>query len=243
MQFIKLDAISSTNDYLKNRLSDPQLPDRVTVVAEQQTAGRGQQGNIWVSEPGKNLTFSILIKNIPVSTIANAAMSMRVSLMVYDTLKHFLLPDLAVKWPNDILSGNKKLAGILIENIINEEKTCHLIIGVGINVNQTDFGELHLASSMKTICGKSFDKEEVLAVFLKTFKKYYDALPNADAAVITKSYHEKLFRIDKPSTFEGKDGRRFSGIIRGVDAAGRLLLEVEDKRIIAYGHKEVNLLY
>lgn len=243
MHFIKLDAITSTNDYLKERLGLCDCPDITFVTAEHQTAGRGQRGNTWHSESYKNLTFSILIKNIPTNWITTFTLSMAVSLMVFDTLKHFLLPDLTVKWPNDILSGNKKISGILIENIFSNNQTCHAIIGVGINVNQTVFKDLPHASSMKNISGKLFDKDEVLTVFTKYFNQYKKWMYDAQDDKIKLKYEENLFRIHKPSTFEDYRRNNFTGIIRGVDNSGKLQIEIEDKRIKSYHHKEVLLRY
>lgn len=243
MHFIKLSAISSTNDYLKKRVELLGLTEITLVSAERQTAGRGQQGNKWLSEAGKNLTFSILIKNIPMSWVTDAQLSMAVSLMVLDTLKHFLIPDLAVKWPNDILSGTKKISGILIENIFSEYQTCHAIIGVGINVNQSDFKNLPQASSMKNISGKIYDKEEVLSVFVKYFKQYHKLMQSVKIEIIKNKYHENLFRLNKASTFQDATGNKFTGIIRGVGQTGKLKIEVADKKILSYHHKEVFLCY
>lgn len=243
MHFIKLDAIPSTSDYLKERVGLGNCPDITFVTAEHQTAGRGQRGNIWQSEGSKNLTFSVLKKNIPANWITTSTLSMAVSLMVFDTLKHFFLPDLTVKWPNDILSGNKKISGILIENLFSNTQTCHAIIGVGINVNQTVFKDLPHASSMKNISGKIFDKDEVLTVFTKYFNQYKKCMYDAQYDKIKLKYEENLFRIHKPSTFEDYQGNNFTGIIRGVDNSGKLQIEIEDKHIKSFHHKEVFLRY
>lgn len=243
MNFIKLNAIPSTSDYLKERIGLCDCSDITFVTAEHQTAGRGQRGNTWQSEKYKNLTFSVLIKSIPANWITTSSLSMAVSLMVFDTLKHFFITDLTVKWPNDILSGNKKVSGILIENLFSNNQTCHAIIGVGINVNQTVFKDLPQASSMKNISGKIFDKDEVLTVFTKYFNQYIKCMYDAQEDKIKLKYEENLFRIHKPSTFEDYRRNNFTGIIRGVDNSGKLQIEIEDKRIISFHHKEVFLRY
>ena len=118
MRIIKLDAIDSTNTFLKAISSADVLEDYTVIVAKQQTNGRGQMGNKWESDSGLNLTFSVF-KRIKGLTFSNQFyLSIVVALALYKTLKSFNVPRLYVKWPNDILSANKKIAGILIENVV-----------------------------------------------------------------------------------------------------------------------------
>ena len=140
MQIIKLDATGSTNDYLRSILSAKTLEDYTVVIAENQFAGRGQRGNSWVSEPGKNLTFSFLKRNLTLNPQNHFILNMGVSLALHDALSAIGVPGLTIKWPNDIMSGNSKICGILIENLISGAQIRHSIIGIGLNVNQTNFG-------------------------------------------------------------------------------------------------------
>ena len=159
MQLIKLDATPSTNSYLKELMRELNLDDFTVVVCEHQTKGRGQQGNIWMSERGKNLIFSVLKYIEKVKTNNAFALNAVVSLAVYETLRTFKIPQVSVKWPNDIMSGNKKICGILIENTLKGNDLKKSIIGIGLNVNQEVFSELPHASSLKCETGLEFDLE------------------------------------------------------------------------------------
>ena len=122
MQIIKLNAIDSTNNYLKQLLIDTALEDFCVVTTNHQTKGRGQMGAEWVSEKDKNLTFSVLKKVPSVNLSRQFLLSILVSLSIVKTLEQYKLPKLAIKWPNDILSDHHKVSGILIENLIKSNK-------------------------------------------------------------------------------------------------------------------------
>ncbi|TFG78733.1 MAG: biotin--[acetyl-CoA-carboxylase] ligase, partial [Flavobacteriales bacterium] len=149
MRIVKLNAIDSTNCYLKGLMQTEALEDFTVVVANQQNSGRGQMGSKWTSEPGKNLIMSVLkiFNDLPAEQ--QFSLNVCVSLAVFDTLKSLEIPKLSIKWPNDILSGNLKIGGILIENSLLGTQIRSAIIGLGLNVNQTDFVDLPNASSLK----------------------------------------------------------------------------------------------
>ena len=136
------------------------LEDFTIVSANQQLNGRGQMGTQWESEAGKNLTFSVLkyFKNYQIQE--QFLLNIITSLAVYNTLKNLFIPNLRVKWPNDILSGNFKICGILIENNLKNNIIQSSIIGFGLNVNQLEFGNLKKASSLKKIKGKTFNLDK-----------------------------------------------------------------------------------
>ena len=172
MYIIKLNAIDSTNTYLKD-LSTTILPkDYTVVVAELQTNGRGQMGAQWNAEEGKNLTASVF-KRLPLFNVGEQFyISMAVSLAIIKALRSFKIPQLRIKWPNDILSANTKLCGILIENVIKSNNLQGSIIGFGLNVNQKIFNNLPQASSMSLLTGVIYNKDEV--TYLKMSKGAYD---------------------------------------------------------------------
>src|SRR3970282_291011 len=146
-----LDAIDSTNEFLKG-LSNGQLLENFTVVtAENQTKGKGQMGSVWDSEVGKNLTMSVFIKDSLSDVNQIFKLNVGVVLAVVQALETFNIPNLMVKWPNDIMSYNFKIGGILIENSIKSDGTVHSIVGLGINVNQVNFENLPKASSLAVI--------------------------------------------------------------------------------------------
>lgn len=243
MRIIKLDAIDSTNTFLKEISNEDLLEDYTIVVAKQQTNGRGQMGKNWQSKAGENLTFSVFkrINNLAFSN--QFYLSIITSLALYKTLKLYNVPNLFVKWPNDILSANKKIAGVLIENIVQKNRLEHSIIGIGLNINQTDFISLDSASSLKLICGKTFDLDEILHKFLITLKDYFKTLDSGYFEVLKSDYESKLFRKNKPSTFKNAEGVLFSGFIKGISSSGNLVLLLEDEIIEEFALNEITLLY
>ncbi len=243
MRIIKLDAIDSTNSYLKNLMLHSTLGDYTIVVADHQTSGRGQMGANWESEKGKNLTFSILkyFSDLPVQQ--QFLLNMCISLALVQTLEELQIPDLKIKWPNDILSGNYKICGVLIENVLSGSKIHASVIGIGLNVNQMKFNRLTHVSSLKLISGKNFYSEEILNLFIFNLKNYFCKLSAAEEIGLKKAYLQTLFRKDKPSTFMIVSGEMFNGIIRNISPEGKLVVEIEGEIRNSYDLKEIKLLY
>lgn len=242
MNIIKLNAINSTNDYLKNLASQQHLDNFTVVVAEHQTAGRGQMGSTWLVEYGKNLTFSVLIKDLLLDINSIFNLNVAVTLGVLQALEDFSITGLSVKWPNDILAGNKKIGGILIENSIKPGGEIYSIVGIGLNVNQINFAGLPKASSLKVVTGQEHDKDIVLNSILESLKQNTATLLNTGVQTLWDLYHRYLYKIGVPMPFESS-GRQFMGIIRGVASNGHLEVSLEDGSLATYGLKEVRLLY
>ncbi|WP_314084156.1 biotin--[acetyl-CoA-carboxylase] ligase [Capnocytophaga gingivalis] len=243
MEIIKLNATNSTNTYLKNLLKEKQVKDLSCIWALSQTQGRGQQGAKWISEPGKNLTFSVLKKFENLPSEYHFLLNMEVSLAIFRALKKLYIPDLAVKWANDILSSKKKICGILIENTLHKEQISSSIIGIGVNVNQVFFNDLPNVSSLQKIMGHPFDLEEVLLLICQELEVSLKSLSPTRFETMLDEYHTHLFRKDKPSTFEYPNGERFMGYIRGVSHNGQLQVEQEDALMSSFSLKEIKLLY
>ena len=169
LNLIKLNAIDSTNTYLKQLAKETCLEDETVVITNRQISGRGQMGNVWLSREGQSLTFSVFkeLSQLPVER--QFIISMAVSLGILKALKSLNVPKISIKWPNDILSANKKIGGILIENVLEGSNVKHTIIGIGLNVNDTDLTKLPQASSLKLQTGENFQLEEVLATILKKY--------------------------------------------------------------------------
>ena len=243
MRIIKLDAIDSTNTYLKQLSMVGQVDDGLAVVAKLQTNGRGQMGTVWNSQDAKNLTFSVF-KDVSFLNVArHFYISMAVSLAVYEALNSLGIKRVNVKWPNDILSDNKKIAGILIENVIKLNVITGSVIGIGLNVNQTDFKDLPSASSLLLISGQVYDLDEVLYAVLKQIDIHFNYLKNRQFDVLKTSYESQLFRKNKPSTFRNAEGALFLGYIIGISEYGKLLIRVENNFIKSFDFKEVFLMY
>lgn len=243
MYIIKLDAIDSTNSYLKGMASVNIPKDFTVVVAEHQTEGRGQMGTLWETQNGKNLTASVFKKLDGFEIERQFYISMVVSLAIFKALNSLQIPRLRIKWPNDILSANKKICGILIENVIKNNLLQGSVIGFGLNVNQKAFKDLPQASSMSLLTGKLYDKDEILSIILEELIRFFKLLEAKKYEEIKTEYETKLLRKDKPSTFQNRSGNVFSGIIKGVTNEGQLIVWTEDEIIKTFDLKEVTLLY
>ena len=242
MQLIKLNTTNSTNNYLKKLLVDTALEDFCVVIAKHQIKGKGQMGAEWVSEKGKNLTFSILKKKPSIVFSRQFLLSILVSLSIIKTLEHYNIPKLAIKWPNDILSDHCKISGILIENIIKSNTIDFSVIGIGINVNQELFLGLSKVNSLKSILGIPIDKDVLLHKLIKNLQIYFELYAEKGEGDLKAEYKSYLFRKDKPSTFELPDQSLFTGIIRDVTDEGKLRVQMEEGTK-EFNLKELKLLY
>lgn len=243
MRIDKLYTIDSTNDYLKRISKKENTKEDMAVWALEQTAGRGQMGTKWQADTGKNLTFSVFRKVQRITINEQFYALMAASLAVKDVLAKLLIKNIRVKWPNDILTDNDKICGILIESVIKGGQLDAMILGIGLNVNQTEWKDVPRATSIKSRTGIHFELEEILSLLLKQFHHYVELLIKGEFTTIKNDYEAHLFKKDKPATFLSPDGRQFVGIIKGVSESGKLILEEEDNVINEYDLKEIQLLY
>jgi len=243
MRIIKLNAIDSTNTYLKQISASEMLDDYTVVTTKIQTQGRGQRGTVWNSESNKNLTCSVFKRGLNMVADEQFYISIMTSLAVVKTLQSFNIPKLHVKWPNDILSENNKICGILIENVIKNNNLIESIIGIGLNVNQTKFEQLPNASSLKILTGTVFNLDELLQLLVMNLKYYFKYLNSGEFEFLKAEYEQKLFRKDKPSSFKDIQGNIFAGFIKGINEVGHLQILLEDDVLKEFDLKEITLLY
>ena len=235
---IKIDSTASTNSELKKLCSEQQLPSFTIMVAGKQTAGHGQAGNFWESEPYKNLTFSLVLfpENLPAKQ--SFMISRIFSLAVKETLDKYI-EQVSIKWPNDIYFSEKKICGILIENEITGANIFSSIIGIGLNVNQEYFfSEAPNPISLKQITNKTYNLDEFLDHILKTSEEKYQQFLSGDIEKIRNEYQNALYRKSGYYTYEDKNGS-FLACIKGVKDDGILILETENGEIRHYLFKEV----
>lgn len=246
MKLIKLDAIDSTNDFLKALSSQDELENFTVVTAENQTKGKGQMGAKWQSESGKNLIMSALVKDFIFDNEQVFNLSLIVSLSVIEVLKSLNIPGLSIKWPNDIMSYNKKVGGILIENTIKSDGRIVSVVGLGLNVNQTNFDELPNASSLAVILGKALNKDLLPEMIIEKIKEKINSWEN-NAAHFWDDYYNTLFRKGVPMPFKdlhpNSSGQNFMGIIQGVSSIGKLQVLLEDDSVSEFDIKEIQMLY
>ena len=246
MKLIKLDAIDSTNDFLKSISGQDELENFTVVTAENQTKGKGQMGAKWQSESGKNLIMSVLVRDFVFDNEQVFNLSLIVALSVIDVLKSLDISDLSIKWPNDIMSYNKKIGGILIENTIKSDGRIVSVVGLGLNVNQTNFAELPYASSLAVISGRNFDKDSLPQLIVEKIKERID-LWETKSAIFWDEYFNSLFRKGVPMPFKNLtpkgSGQNFMGIIRGVSSVGKIQILLEDDSVAEFDIKEIQMLY
>jgi BirA family biotin operon repressor/biotin-[acetyl-CoA-carboxylase] ligase len=243
MDIIKVDAIDSTNTFLRDLNREKHFTVPVCVVARKQLLGKGQMGTIWQSNPGENLTCSVFMPIEQLHLKKQFYVSIATSLAVYDTLRRLMVTKLSIKWPNDILSDKQKLCGILIENVIKNGSVIGAIIGIGININQTKFNNLPQAGSLKQVLGQSLNIEEVLQLVLIQLEKRFSELYISNFEKLKKEYETVLFRKNKASTFIDAEGESFVGIIQTITNEGKLQVLIEDEIISDFDLKEIKLLY
>lgn len=243
MRIIKLNAIDSTNSFLRQLSATEQLEDFTVVVAGHQTKGRGQMGTKWVSQESKNLMVSVF-KDVSFLKIKKSYyISIAVSLSIFKALELLQIKKLKVKWPNDILSDNKKLVGILIENVIKQNQLQDSIIGFGVNVNQTEFDNLPNATSLRLNTGNVHELDEVLNLILVQLEHYFNLLKTGKFSLLKEEYERHLFRKNKPSTFKNAEIGMFSGVINGISESGNIQVLMEGNVIREFDLKEITLLY
>ena len=238
-----LESVESTNSYLSARAAKIDYP--LMVVAREQTAGRGQRGNSWESEPGKNLTFSILVRLSDFPARKQFAISEAVALAIRDALAGFGL-EAKVKWPNDIYVGDRKICGILIEHAIMGANLMHTIIGAGINVNQRVFrSPAPNPVSMSQILNRDVPLDELRD---SVASKIGEALGNLSGESFRRSVHSEfcgsLWRGDgECHRFrDTASGECFDAAIASVDPEGPITLRRDDGKESTYFFKQVEFI-
>lgn len=235
MQIVKLHATTSTNDELRARFRESETQHLTAIYSLSQSQGRGNRGSTWSSENGKNLTFSVLVTE-NISGITPFELNQIVSVAMVQWLKKDLNVQAKIKWPNDILSVQMKLAGILIENTYQKGEWTHSIVGIGLNVNQEEFEDLPRAVSLKNLTGQTFKLEELLVQFLSHLDR---ALKNKNQTI--EKYLKYLFKYRQQMSFK-INGQDVVAMVYGVTENGELLLEKEGQ-ITAYDLKQVRWNY
>lgn len=241
MNIITLPAIGSTNTYLRETL--PDAPAGTVVVTHCQSAGRGQRGNSWEAEPGKNLTFSILLRPEEITAEAQYAISEAVATAIVDTLSPMLHDSdlLTIKWPNDIYYRDNKLCGILIENSLHGNVIKRSIAGIGININQRKFtSDAPNPVSLWQITGHEYELAPLLEKVSRAIIDNVKAIATPSGRdTISFTYRQKLWRRHGQHPYQLPDGTRFMATIDNVASTGHITLRHEDGTLSTHAFKEV----
>ena len=231
---IYLPMCQSTNS---TALEMSEEAEGTVVLTFNQTAGRGQRGNSWEAAPYQNLTFSLILKPTFLEANAQFGLSMVAALGVYYFLKPYLDENLKIKWPNDMFYKKQKICGMLIENIIRKSQIERSVVGIGVNINQSEF-ETGLATSLSKITNTSYSLEKLLAELYKKLEEQYLTLKNHGIHTIRQNYIENLFWLDEDHFFIDAQGKRFMGKISGIDEVGNLKVATTEG-IRKFGFKEI----
>jgi BirA family transcriptional regulator, biotin operon repressor / biotin---[acetyl-CoA-carboxylase] ligase len=232
----------STNDFAAQIIqSGENVFDGTVIVTDNQTAGRGQRGNTWEASIGENLTFSIIFKPNFLKASHQFHLNVAVSLGVFDFLSEFIDEGLTVKWSNDIYFENQKMGGILIENTLQGYQIGYSVVGIGLNINQTEFGNLR-ATSLRNVTQnpQRYDLSEMLRKLLECLEKKYLQIKNNDYESLKVSYLSNMFRFEEYHYFR-RNGQQFTGKIVGIDETGKLGIET-DGIILYFDFKEVEFV-
>lgn len=238
---VALSEVDSTNNYLKNLLTNSTPPPEGTVImAENQYSGRGQVQNKWFAEPGKNLTVSFLLCPTFVKAVDQFDLNRAVSLGVADFASHFLGSKVSIKWPNDIYWEDNKLGGILIENFLSGSHLKQSVVGIGLNINQSHFPEATKATSFKLIKNEEYLLQNCLNALCVYLEARYLQLKNNAMEKINKDYLYRLYRLNVRDLYRA-NGEVFYGEIVGVSQCGQLQVDINNE-VKSFSFKEIEFI-
>ncbi len=240
-RIIRLEEIDSTNQYLKG--ISPESPEEmVIVVADYQTAGKGQGVHTWESERGKNLLFSLMVQPRWVPVGRQFLLSMAGALALKDALESYT-DGISLKWPNDVYWHDKKISGTLIETTVDSHGLKKCIYGIGVNINQEEFhSDAPNPVSLRQILGHEVDREEVLQKIISAFEEYYELLRRASYIDISGLYHQALYRRKGYHRYQDADGE-FEGAFVEVEDDGHLILHDRKGVIRSYTFGELKYCF
>lgn len=230
----------STNDELNKRVRKDDISEGFVIHTDHQSLGRGQRGNVWLSEPGKNLLFSIYITPNYLLAKQSYLLNIACGLSILGFLRQYQSEGLSLKWPNDAYIHDRKVAGILVEASIEQSLIGGAVVGVGLNVNQIHF-QLPAATSLKMETGKAFDREVLLEQLLVYFEQYLLVLKSGNHQRILSEYYRVMRWRGELHTFR-TSGSVIEGEIIGLDKTGKLLLNTNNS-VKSFDMKEIEFLY
>lgn len=235
-KIMEYDTLASTND----TAMEGGFAHGTVVVAHTQTNGRGQRGNVWSADGcGRNLTFSLVVEPNHIAVYEQFMISMIAALASAEAVSSYL--ECAVKWPNDLYVGDCKIGGILIEHqLMGSQMITRSVIGVGINVGQTEFNENIPNPTSLALLGVYTSPDELLSRFCSSFEKYY----SMDMASLKELFIKKLWNVQCERTYrDAESGNVF--VARCVDVepdSGRMILKTAEGELLGYWFKEVSVV-
>jgi BirA family biotin operon repressor/biotin-[acetyl-CoA-carboxylase] ligase len=228
----------STNDMALQALRQKEATEGSIFITNHQTRGKGQRGNSWETKPGENLTFSLVLQPKFLDLSEQFLLNMAISNAIRRCFQEYV-PGLLVKWPNDlVVPGFGKIGGILIENLVGSKGWEYAVVGIGLNINQNQFGSPQ-ATSLSLVTGNTYPLEELFKLIVAHLEQAYIALKKGKNAVLTQEYLQHLYLIEKWAVFK-VDEQELEGKIIGLTEIGNLLVELPSGRQQSFGIKEIS---
>lgn len=239
---IHFEELDSTNDYAMDLLSKTNPSHGTAISASYQTKGKGQIGRLWAGERGKNVAISIILDSSFVEPIHQFDLSIVASLAVRKLIEAYTSEDVLIKWPNDIYCKDKKVAGILIQNILNANHLKASIIGIGINALQDSFPpEVPNPISLCHLTNAELSINQLYTDLFYWMEHYFTMLKSGGRTLLWEEYRMFLYRINKTTTFEDSESNRFKAEIHGINDDGRLILKMGTD-LMMYSFNEIKLI-
>jgi BirA family transcriptional regulator, biotin operon repressor / biotin---[acetyl-CoA-carboxylase] ligase len=234
--FTILDTVDSTNNYAMASIADGLAKHGMAWFANEQTAGKGQRGNNWASEKGKNIAMSLVLEPAKIKITSHFHLSAAVALACFEFLEKYIDGETKIKWPNDLFWRDRKAGGILIENKLQGKTWKWTVVGIGININQTVFDKaLQNAVSLKQITGKTFNPVDLAKELYVLLKKKLDEAASLEDTL--QQYNQHLYKINELVTLR-KSGAKFDTVIKEVSTQGKLVTVDAFEREFGFGEVE-----
>jgi BirA family transcriptional regulator, biotin operon repressor / biotin---[acetyl-CoA-carboxylase] ligase len=233
-----LDTVDSTNNYAMEKVHAGLASHGMAWFAQEQTAGKGQRGKTWKTEPGKNIAMSLVLEPRQLNARQQFYLSAAVALACFDLFSEYAGDETRIKWPNDLFWRDRKAGGVLIENVFHGKEWKWAVAGVGININQVKFDRnIKNPVSLKQITGKEFDPVMLAKELYVSLMRTIDGLDAASEKKLMEDYNERLFKRDEKIMLK-KGNERFETVIKGVNDEGKLVTADTTERQFDFGEVE-----
>ncbi|MBC8147365.1 MAG: biotin--[acetyl-CoA-carboxylase] ligase [Bacteroidetes bacterium] len=243
LNIIKIEKTDSTNNYARELIKSGNISEITVIAADEQLSGKGHSENTWESEKGKNLTFSAILSPHFLEIQNQFILTKVISLAITDFVAEYFDKSLVkIKWPNDIYVNDKKICGILIENVVKSDLFEYSIVGIGININQTEFiSDAPNPTSLKIINGIDYNLKELFYKLLKHIENRYAQLINPILNTLDKEYLNALYKFRELIDYKFQQ-KEIKAQIIGVSKFGKLIVKTEDEFLIECDFKEIEFL-
>lgn len=235
------EEVTSTNQVIK-KLAEEGAMEGTLVTADKQNQGKGRAGRVWTSQSGANIAMSLLLRP-KISPDRISMVTLVMGLAVACACRELYGMDVGIKWPNDVVVNGKKICGILTEMSTELMAVNYVVIGTGINVNETEFPEeiREKATSLRLELGRKMNRAELMACCMKYFETFYDQFLEAgDLSPLREQYNELLLNRNRGVRVL-EPGKEYTGVARGINQKGELLVEKEDGSRMAVYAGEVSV--